>query len=98
MNMTGVAVAVVGLAFFAATIPTLPAESSTHEKAAYAPAKAYRPKNKGNSRKLGNYWSKGKSIDSGNFANVIDSYKSNNSYGGSANNVNGSQRIIVRRR
>ncbi|MEZ7125079.1 hypothetical protein ACBR40_07060 [Nonomuraea sp. AD125B] len=97
MNMTGLAIAVVGLAFFAATTPALPAESSTHE-AAYVSAKAGHPKNKGNSRKFGNYWSKGKSIDSGNFSNVVDSYKSNNLSGGSGNNVNGPQRIIIKRR
>ena len=93
VHMTGLAIAVVGLAFFAVTIPTLPAESSTYEKAAYAPAK-----NKGNLRKQGNYWSKGRAINSGNFVNVVDSYKTNNSFSGSANIVNGPQRVIVRRR
>ncbi|MEU6723181.1 hypothetical protein ABZ917_05660 [Nonomuraea wenchangensis] len=96
--MTGLAVAVLGLAFFAASIPALPAESSTHEKAAYVHAKADHPKNKGNSRKLGNYWSKGKSINSGNFSTAINSYKSNNVSRGSGNNVNGPQRLTIRRR
>ncbi|MED7931504.1 hypothetical protein SMD20_45305 [Nonomuraea sp. LP-02] len=98
MHMTGLAIAVAGLAFVAATIPALPAESSTHEKAAYVPAKVDRSKNKGNTRTVGNYWSKGKSIDSGNFSNAVNSCKSNNLSGGSGNNVNGPQRLIIKRR
>ncbi|MGI5271599.1 hypothetical protein ACQEUU_20760 [Nonomuraea sp. CA-218870] len=100
MHRNGLLIAGFGLAWLAAGTPAF-AQSSAHPElrpAALDTAKAAHPKNKGNSRNRGNHWSKGKSINSGNFSNVIGSYKSNNSYSGSGNNVNGPQRLIVRPR
>lgn len=99
MRMTGLAIAGFALALLAAGTPASPVESASREKprpAAYGVLEAGHPKNKGNSRKRGNYWNKGRSVNSGNFSNVIDSYKSNNTYNGSANSANGPQHLIVR--
>ncbi|MDA0638363.1 hypothetical protein OUY22_33575 [Nonomuraea sp. MCN248] len=100
MHRTCLLITGFGLAWLAAGTPAL-AEPAVHRElrpAALGAAKAGHPKNKGNSRNRGNYRSKGKSINSGNFSNVIGSYKSNNSYSGSGNTVNGPQRLIVRPR
>lgn len=99
MHMTGLAIAALGLALLAAGTPASSVEAAsraTSPSATHSMVEAGHPKKKGNSRKQGNYWNKGRSVNSGNFANVIDSIDSNNSYGGSANNVNGPQHIIVR--
>ncbi|TXK42084.1 hypothetical protein [Nonomuraea sp. C10] len=95
--MTGLAIAGIGLALLAAGTPASPAESAIRQNPATSSvAEAGHPLDRGNSRNRGNFWNKGKSVNSGNFANVIGSYKSNNAYEGSQNNVNGSQHIIVR--
>jgi hypothetical protein len=99
MHMTGLAIAGFGLTLLMAGAPASPVESASRAKprpATYDVPEVGHPKNKGNSRKRGNYWNKGRSINSGNFSNVIDSYDSNNTYGGSANNVNGPQHLVVR--
>ncbi len=99
MHITGLAIAGFGLTLLMTGTPASPAESASRANprpATYDVAEMGHPKNKGNSRKRGNYWSKGRTINSGNFSNVIDSYDSNNTYGGSANNVNGPQHLIVR--
>ncbi|WP_188188702.1 hypothetical protein [Nonomuraea sp. SYSU D8015] len=54
------------------------------------------PKDSGNSWKSGNYRSKGRQVNSGNFSNVNGSVKSNNIHGGS-NIANGPQCIIERK-
>ena len=55
------------------------------------------PRGKGNAKNSGNFYNRGRSVNSGNFANAILARDSNNSYNG-ANNADGPQRIVVRRR
>lgn len=99
MHLTGLTLAGFGLALLVAGTPAARAEPAAPAKpqsATHGAVAAGGHKNKGNSRKRGNYWSKGRTINSGNFSNVIDSVDSNNTFGGSANNVNGPQHLIVR--
>ncbi|MEV4104098.1 hypothetical protein AB0J42_27935 [Nonomuraea sp. NPDC049649] len=83
-------IAALALALLATATPATPHEPVTFHHA------AGHHKGKKNSRNRGNYWNQGKSVNSGNFSNVIDSYKSNNDYSGSGNNANGPQRLTVR--
>ncbi|WP_433435559.1 hypothetical protein [Nonomuraea sp. CA-141351] len=53
------------------------------------------PKGSGNTRKSGNYWSRGRQVNSGNFSVANASPKSNNVYSGS-NYANGPQCFIER--
>ncbi|NBE91892.1 hypothetical protein FE391_13110 [Nonomuraea sp. KC401] len=79
-----------------AGVTAAPAQAAKQAQSSYVVAESGKPRPRGNARKTGNYWSKGRSINSGNFSNMIDSYRSNNSLRGSANTVNGPQRLIVK--
>ncbi|TDD12771.1 hypothetical protein E1292_00445 [Nonomuraea deserti] len=96
MSRAGLLLAGCGLAVLAAGTPASAEHQVLMVDSAYSAAEAGNPRPRGNARKTGNYWSKGRSVNSGNFSNVIDSYRSNNSLRGSANNVNGPQWLIVR--
>jgi hypothetical protein len=82
----------VALAMAAISMPLLdPALSSSSSAFGYGI-----PKDSGNSWKSGNYRSKGRQVNSGNFANVNGAVKSNNTHSG-ANYANGPQCIVERK-
>ncbi|MEO3793198.1 hypothetical protein ABGB14_23550 [Nonomuraea sp. B10E15] len=96
MSRAGLLIAGCGLAVLAAGTPASPGQQVLVADSSAFAAETGNIRPRGNAKKAGNYWSKGRSVNSGNFSNVIDSYRSNNSTRGSANNVNGPQRLVVK--